>query len=517
MASPAQSRPQYQFGVYTVDLQACEVRKLGTRLIVQERPFQLLLALLERPGEVVTREELRRQLWPEGTFVDFDHNISSAVNKLRTALNDSAKHPSYVETVGRRGYRFIGDVKQILASPREATHPAPLAIGEPSAPPSTRWRVPRWTLLLATLILVAASAGYLRWTDSRSPVPAPGRVMLAVLPFENLTGDATQEYFSDGLTEEMITQLGRLDPERLGVIGRASVNSYKTHQKPLDQMGRELGVQYVLEGSVQRESGNVRVTAQLVQVKDQTQIWARQYDRQLKNLLALQGEITGEIASQIDLTLGRRVRPGNVTSPRVANESYEAYDLYLRGRYEWNKRNADGFAQAIAYFQQAIAKDPSNARAYAGLADTYALMSTYNYDPPKELMPKAREAALRALHIDEKLAQAHTSLGLIAEFYDWDFASAEKEFRRAIELDPNYPTGHQWYAEFLANQGKFPQALAESERARQLDPLSLIITTDYGAILYYSRQYDRAIEVFEGVLATDPAFSRAHMVVPAYA
>src|SRR5438105_4729576 len=408
MASPAQSRPQYQFGVYTVDLQACELRKLGSRIVLQERPFQLLLALLERPGEVVTREELRQQLWPDGTFVDFDHNISSAVNKLRTALSDSAKHPSYVETVGRRGYRFIGDVKQVAPSPPEVVRPASLAIGEPSAPPpSARWQVRRWALLLTALIFVSALAGYLRWSDSRPPAPAAGRVMLAVLPFENLTGDTSQEYFSDGLTEEMITQLGRLDPERLGVIGRASVNSYKTHQKPLDQVGRELGVQYVLEGSVQRESGNVRVTAQLVQVKDQTQIWARQYDRQLKNLLALQGEITGEIATQIDLTLGSHVRSGNVTSPSVANESYEAYDLYLRGRYEWNKRNADGFAQAIAYFQQAIAKDPSNAPAYAGLADTYALMSTYNLDPPKELMPKAREAALRALQIDEELAAAH--------------------------------------------------------------------------------------------------------------
>src|SRR5438552_15017001 len=516
MASPAQSRPQYQFGVYTVDLQACELRKLGSRIVLQERPFQLLLALLQRPGDVVTREELRQQLWPDGTFVDFDHNISSAVNKLRTALSDSAKHPSYVETVGRHGYRFIGDVKQVAATV-PAARPLPSAVGEAAVPfPSKRGLIPRWALLLTALIFVSALAAYLRWSNSRPPAPAAGRVMLAVLPFENLTGDTSQEYFSDGLTEEMITQLGRLDPERLGVIGRASVNSYKTHQKPLDQVGRELGVQYVLEGSVQRESGNVRVTAQLVQVKDQTQIWARQYDRQLKNLLALQGEITGEIASQIDPILDSSQRAGKVSRPETSRDSYDAYDLYLRGRYEWNKRTADGFAQAIAYFKQAIAKDPSNAHAYAGLADTYALMSTYNLDPPKELMPKAREAALRALHIDEKLAEAHTSLGLIAEFYDWDFPTAEKEFRRAIELDPNYPTGHHWYAEFLAYQGKFPQAFAESERARQLDPLSLIITTDYGAILSYSRQYDRAIEVFEGVLATDPSFSRAHMVVSAY-
>src|SRR5438309_1476892 len=460
MASPARSRPQYQFGVYIVDLQACELRKLGSRIVLQERPFQLLLALLERPGDVVTREELRQQLWPDGTFVDFDHNISSAVNKLRTALSDSAKHPSYVETVGRRGYRFIGDVKQVAASPPEVVRPASLAIGEPSAPPpSARWQVRRWALT-ATLIFVSALALYLRWSNFRPPNPATsGRVMLAVLPFENLTGDTSQEYFSDGLTEEMITQLGRLDPERLGVIGRASVNSYKTHQKPLDQVGRELGVQYVLEGSVQRESGNVRVTAHLVQVKDQTQIWARQYDRQLKNLLALQGEITGEIASQIDLTLGRRVRAGNVTSPRVGDESYEAYDLYLRGRYEWNKRSANGFAQAISYVKQAIANDPSNARAYAGLADTYALISTYNLDPAKEIMAKAWEAALHALHVGERLADAHTLLGLIADFYDWDFPAAARAFRRASELDPNYPTRHHCYAEFLSYQGRVPQAL----------------------------------------------------------
>src|SRR5438067_6632427 len=336
MSSPAQSRPQYQFGVYIVDLQACELRKLGSRIVLQERPFQLLLALLERPGEVVTREELRQLLWPDGTFVDFDHNISSAVNKLRTALSDSAKHPSYVETVGRRGYRFIGDVKQVAATVPAMRQKAGAAGEAAVLLPSKRGLIPRWALLLTALIFVSALAGYLRWSNSRPPAPAAGRVMLAVLPFENLTGDTSQEYFSDGLTEEMITQLGRLDPERLGVIGRASVNSYKTHQKPLDQVGRELGVQYVLEGSVQRESGSVRVTAQLIQVKDQTQIWARQYDRQLKNLLALQGEITGEIASQIDLTLGGHLRPGNVNAA-AANERDEADDPYLSSRYDCDR------------------------------------------------------------------------------------------------------------------------------------------------------------------------------------
>ena len=340
--------------------------------------------------------------------------------------------------------------------------------------------------------------------------------MLAVLPFENLTGDPAQDYLSDGLTEEMIAQLGRLDPEHLGVIARTSVMHYKHTTEQAGQIGRELGVQYVLEGSLRRESDRVRVTAQLVQMKDQTHIWSRQYDRELKSLLALQGEIAQETADEIQLTLGKGHKLWATDRKVASPTSYQAYELYLKGRYFWNKRTKDGFQQAADYFQQSIANDPNYARAYAGLADTYALMSSWSFVPQTEAIPKARAAALRALQLDDSLAEAHTSLALIAENYDYDWQTAEKEYRRAIQLDPQYATAHQWYAECLSFQGRFPEALEESERARQLDPLSLIIATDHAVILYFARQYDRAIEQFRAVLAMEPNFARAHMVVYPY-
>jgi tetratricopeptide (TPR) repeat protein len=291
---------------------------------------------------------------------------------------------------------------------------------------------------------------------------------------------------------------------------------YKHSTEEAGQIGRELGVQYVLEGSLRRESERVRVTAQLVEMKDQTRVWSRQYDRELKSLLALQGEIAQETADEIQQTLGSR-RKLRVTERKLAPpSSYQAYDFYLKGRFFWNKRTKEGFQQAADYFQQSIVNDPNYARAYAGLADTYALMSSWSLVPQAEAIPKARAAALRAMQLDDGLAEAHTSLALIAENYDYDWQTAEKEYRRAIQLDPQYATAHQWYAECLSFQGRFPEALEESERARQLDPLSLIIATDHAVILYFAREYDRAIEQFRAVLAMEPNFGRAHMVVYAY-
>jgi TolB-like protein/Tfp pilus assembly protein PilF len=317
------------------------------------------------------------------------------------------------------------------------------------------------------------------------------------------------------MTEEMITELGNLDPQHLGVTARTSVMHYKNSQTALDQIGRELGVQYVIEGSVRRESDRIRVTAQLIQIKDQTHVWAREYDRELNGVLALQGEIAHEIADEIQLTLGNH-RPVVPSRTTLSPQSYEAYDLYLKGQYFFNKRTAADLETAIGFFQQATVKDPNYARAYAGLADSYALMGGYSGRTQTELMPKARAAALRALEIDDLLPEGHTALALIVQNYDWDWQTAEREFRRAIELNPNYATAHHWYAEHLMWRGRFDEALQESERARQLDPLSLIIAADNGAILFYSRQYDRAIDKWRSVLQMDPGFRRAHLILGAY-
>ena len=519
MASPGQPAPNYKFGVFAVDTRSGELRKGGVRVKLQERPFRLLAALVAKPGELVTREELRQSLWPEGTFVDFDHNISSSINKLRSALNDSPTHPRYIETVGRRGYRFLADVKQVALNEAEATLERTPEITATSATPSASkshaWR--RWLMIFGIVSLVAAAfIGYRQWTQSRTRSPQPARTMLAVLPFDNLTGDPGQEYFGDGLTEEMIAQLGRMDPQHLGVIARTSVMHYKYSQASLEQIARELGVQYVLEGSIRRDSEKVRIAAQLIQVRDQTHLWAREYDRELKDVVPLQGEIAREIADEIQGSLGHHVPAAAIQQPSLSPQALEAYNLYLKGLYFWNKRTIAGFQEAITYFQQATEKDRNCARAYAGLADAYALIAGYSGVPQVEYAPKARAAALRALEIDANLPEAHTALALIVENYDWDWQTAEKEYRRAIELDPNYATAHHWYAEYLMWQGRFSEALTESERARQLDPLSLIIATDHGAILYFSRQYDRAIEQFRSVREMDPAFPRAGLLGSAY-
>jgi TolB-like protein/DNA-binding winged helix-turn-helix (wHTH) protein/Tfp pilus assembly protein PilF len=514
-----EERRQFRFGDFVVNPRARTLHRQGIRLKLHRQPFELLLLLLEHPGEVVTREQIAKVLWP-GTFVDCEHGMNTVVKKLRQILGDSADNPRYIETVPRVGYRFAAELqRQELPQrpPETVSHSTVESSSEPSYTLHKNRVIGKWLIAVASLILLSAisTVYFLHFRQRSSASPVTGRVMLAVLPFENLTGDPDQEYFSDGLTEEMISQLGRVAPTDLGIIAPASVMPYKQHPQELDQIGRQLGVEYVLEGSVRRDSQNVRIAARLVQLKDQKLVWSRQYDRGLTDLLVLQGEIAQEIADEIQLTLGGS---HNRSAEAAVSKAppFAAYDLYLRGRYFLNKRSAPGFQQAIAYFQQAIAKDPSYAQAYVGLADSYALTSSYNDGPPNELIPRARAAALKALQINDSLAEAHTALAVIAQNYDWDWQTAEKEYRRAIELDPNYPTAHHWYAECLALQGKFSEAFTQIDRARQLDPLSLIILADRGAFLYFDRQYDRAIEQFRTVGDMDPNFPRKQLIISAY-
>jgi TolB-like protein/DNA-binding winged helix-turn-helix (wHTH) protein len=510
----------FRFGPYELRPQSRELFKSGRRLKLRPQPFQVLHALLERSGHVVTREELRQILWPVETFVDFEHSLNTSIKELRGVLNDSAGEPRYIETLPKLGYRIVVPVASDLPIGSTEAVPRPEASDAQASPPENgfldRLRHllaprPRAIAIAASVVLLLGLAAYLQWLRPRPRPEAPSaRFMLAVLPFENLTGDAAQDYFSDGMTEEMITHLGRLDPQRLGVIARTSVMHYKHGQEQLEEIGRELGVQYVLEGSVRRDADKVRISAQLIQTKDQTHLWARQYDREMSSLLTLQAEIAQEIADEIQLTFDGNRPVAPVHHVALSPQAYEAYDLYLKGRYFWNKRTPQDLRRAIDCFQQAIAKDPAYARAYAGLADSYALMSGYNLAPPTENMPKARAAALRALQMDDHLAEAHASLASIAQNYDWDWETAEREYRRAIQLDPNYATAHHWYAQCLGFLGRFDEAFSEMERARQLDPLSLIIATDHGEVFYLSRQYDRAVQQFHAVLGIDPGFPRAH-------
>ena len=503
------SRSLYEFGEFHLDAQQRVLRRGKDPVALTPKALDVLVLLVQHSGQLVTKDELMKAVWSD-SFVE-ESNLTQTIFMLRKALGEVPEQ-RYVLTVPGRGYRFAADVKLVASSPASGAEEASIATEDvPDRWPLLR----RWQARVAFVALLGVAFGaYAGWVRPRTGSKPPTRFMLAVLPFQNLTGDASQEYFSDGLTEEMIAQLGNLDPQRLGVIARTSVMHYKGSQSSMDQIGRELGVQYVLEGSVRRDANSVRVTAQLIQTRDQTHLWSRQYDRQLTGILSLQEQIAREVADDIQSTFGdqKTVPAARSFSP----EQYESYDLYLKGQYFLNKRTADNLEKAIDYFSQAVAKDPKQARAYAGMADAYALMSGYSSRPQSEFMPKAYTAATRAIEIDDTLPEAHAALALVVQNDQWDWQTAEKELRRAIALNPNYATAHHWYAEHLMWRGRFEEAIAESERARQLDPLSLIIAADHGAILYYARQYDAAIVKFRSVLQMEPQFPRAHLIQCVY-
>jgi eukaryotic-like serine/threonine-protein kinase len=362
-------------------------------------------------------------------------------------------------------------------------------------------------VLSASLVALAIAVAVMWWKGKAS---RPASAGIAVLPFENLGGDKANAYFADGIQDEILTRLSKI--ANLKVISHTSTQHYKGAPRNLPEIARQLGVAHILEGSVQKSGDTVRVNVQLIKAASDSHLWAETFDRKLTDIFAVESEVAKAIADQLRAKLTGQEEQVIAAKP---TDNVEAYDLYLRGQYFWNKRTSEGFERSINYFQQAIEKDPRFARAYAALADSYVLSSGYNSSvTPKEVMPKAHEAAARALELDEGLAEAHTALAVIAQDYDWDWKAAEIEYRRALELNPNYATAHHWYGEYLALQGRFDEAFREMERARQLDPLSLIIGSDNCVILYYARQYDRSIAQCQSVLQMEPAFPRAHQPYP---
>ena len=501
-----------RFGSFIFDFAAGRLERDGERVRLTNQPAQLLAVLLQRSDETVTREEIQKALWGDSPYSDSERSLNVAVAKVREALGDSAEDPKFIATVPRRGYRFIAPVASVeepavIPEFTGMTYRTPVpSVSPPPTEPAVRQPPRRRAALIAASLLVVGLTlfwGYRRVRGIGEQPPSPG-IRLAVLPFDNLIGDAEQDYVCDGLTEELITRLGQLQPERLAVIARTSVMRYKKGARPVREIGRELGVDYVLEGSVRGEGGKTRVTAQLIRVKDEIHLWAASYDRDLHNLIGMQDEVALNVASHVRLMLDEigSARIDRPLDPR-------AHDEYLLGRYQWNKRTEDGYRKAVSHFERAIALDAAYARAYAGLADTHVLMYGLVEGEGEAFIRQARAAASKAIEINPQLAEAHTSLGLIAMNHDWDWAASQREYRRAIELDPNYPTAHHWYAEFLNAQGRFDEALGEIERARQLDPLSLMIGTDTGKILAYARRYPEAIAQLHKVLDEDPNFLQA--------
>lgn len=436
-----------QFGPFELDSEAGELRKHGSKIRLQEQPLQILQQLLEHPGEVVTRQELQKRIWPADTFVDFDHGLYSAVQRLRDALGDTAETPRYVETLPRRGYRFIGKIE----------------------------------------------------------CDAPRMRSLAVLPLENLSRDPDQEYFAEGLTEALITTLAKIG--ELRVVSRTSVMQYKGIRKSLREIARELDVDTVVEGTVLREGRRVRITAQLIDALKETHLWAESYERDLRDVLALQAELAQAIAREIRVKLTpldhARFGEAHPINP-------EAYEAYLKGRYHWNRRSGEGFGKAVQCFQQAIAKDPTYAVAYAGLADCLSLLGAWGVVAPDDGCGKAKGLALQALEMDPSLAEAHASLAWASMWHDHDFLAAEREFERSLELNPRYAIAHGWFGFYLAMMGRYEEAYTEITRALRLDPHSSALHYAFGVLYWSGRRYDQAIQEYEKALDLEPANAMAH-------
>jgi TolB-like protein/DNA-binding winged helix-turn-helix (wHTH) protein/Flp pilus assembly protein TadD len=496
------TRRNVRFGAFEFDLQTGELRKHGLRIKLHGQPIDVLATLLDHPGEVVTREELQKRLWPADTYVDFEHSLNAAIKRLRAALGDSADAPRFVETLARQGYRFIAP----LSHPVDDAPPA----AAQNQKPARRRRIVLFATAAVALVLPAViglNVAGLRETLRGRAVSSPIR-SLAVLPLANLSGNRDQDYFADGMTDALGYSLEGISALR--VISRTSSIHYRGSSKPLPEIAHELNADAVIEGSVLRSGDRVRITVQLVQAATDRRLWGNSYEGDLREVFTLQSEVAGRIADEIHVAL---TPPDRARLARVRGTNPDAYLAYSQGRFLWNKRTEEDLKKAIGHFQQAIEKDPNYALNYDGLADSWVSLGWYSYLSPAETFPHAKAAVTKALSLDDSLAEAHTSLAFVSLYYDWDWAKAEREFRRAIDLNPNYANAHHWYAEFLSLVGQHEQAIAESERARELDPLSNIINTWVGSRYFFARQYDQAIEQYRNAVEMDPHFVPARLVL----
>lgn len=533
-----------RFAGFELNLQTGELRQDGVAIRLQPQPTLILTLLASRPGNLVTREEIQQRIWGAETFIDFDTGLNSAIRQIRHALKDDTGSPRFIETVPRRGYRFLASLEKIpekipekieekiedngsgpalqpgvvldrnnagkrgsAGSPdstvpsqalQPGTGPTTMAAGlAPAIKLRPRWR-PTWAFAVGGTVLAALLVVAIWFTLFRG---RGGEAIdsVAVLPFVNASSDPDTEYLNDGIAETLIAQLSQIP--RLKVMARSTVFRYKGGNVDPQKVGRDLNVRAVLTGRVSQRGETLTISMELMDVRDGSQLWGGRYSRKLTDIVAVQEDIAHEVTGKLRLQLA-----GEEEKRLAAHvtENAGAYQLYLKGRYHWNKRTPDGLQKAMESFQQAIVKDPNYALAYAGLADCYHIPA--NPLPPKERMPLAKAAAMKALQLDDTLVEAHTTLARVLFAYDWDWPAAEKEFRRAIELNPRYATAHQWYGGYLSATGRFREADAEKKRALELEPLSLIINFEVGLASYFSRDYDQAIDRFQKTLELDASF-----------
>ena len=499
-----------RFGVFQLDPTTGELVRAGRQVRLQEQPFKILMLLLERPGELVARDDLRRQLWAADTFVDFDDGVNAAVKKLRFALGDSSENPRFIETIPRRGYRFIAPVARVVdTAPRQVAD-------ESTSSPHARFPPSGKALAVGLALFVTAAIAAVTLINTEAPPERssnPSAIRsLVVLPLKNVSNDPAEQYFADGMTEELTTRIASLGGLR--VISRTSSMQYKETRKSLPQIASELNVDAVVEGSVLRSDGRVRITARLVQANTDRQLWAESYDRDERDVLKLQNEVARDIAHNVSLS----VRSASAERTPVARTVHpDAHQSYLKGRYRWHTRRWDELQSAIGDLERAISIEPEYALAYAGLADVYLVLPLLGSVTQEEAYPKARAAAEKALALDPGLAEAHNSNAYVKLYLDWDFTGAERGFRKAIELNPSYATAHQWYAELLSFQGRREEAIAEMRIALDLDPLAAVMHHQAGQTYQQARQYDQAIQEYRNAIALDPQFIGASSMFMSFA
>jgi TolB-like protein/DNA-binding winged helix-turn-helix (wHTH) protein/Tfp pilus assembly protein PilF len=489
------SKHLYAFGPYRLDSEERVLLRDGQPVTLPPKDLETLLVLVERAGHIVGKDELLERVWP-GVFVE-EGNLSRRIFNLRQVLENNENGEKYIQTIPRRGYRFVA----LVQKDREGAAPA-VSFSAPAEPeaairPGHKRNV--WLLLpaLAAIAVIAILVVRRFWP---TPSSSPQKAMLAVLPFENLSGDPREDYFADGLTEEMIAQLGQLQPARLGVIARTSIVRYRHTKETIAQIGQELGVGYLLEGSVRRGGDRVRVTAQLIQATQQTHLWAQTYERPLSDVLAIQREIAEKITNSLSIQL----LPIETNSSVPAPVNLESYDKYLLGLHELGEDTRESVNKAIQYFQEGIAKDPKNARLYSALAEAYDAATTY-YSPPAEVMPRAKEAALRAVELDPNLASGHVRLGYVHLFFDWDWPGAEAEYRRALQINPSLPEAQLGYADYLATLGRFEEALSRVQQAYLYDPLAVESRKEAMWIYYFSGRMPETVQQCKKTIELEPS------------
>jgi TolB-like protein/DNA-binding winged helix-turn-helix (wHTH) protein len=496
-----------RFGVFEVDLRSEEIRKHGIKLKLHRQPFQVLAVLLEHPGEIVTREQLRARLWSADTFVEFDKGLDTAIHRLRNALADSAENPRFVETLPRKGYRFIAPIEEVTSPRNEEPRP------EQVEARSRDNRFPRFIALpvgLAAVTLAILIALYVFRSQQRAPQVAAHRISsLVVLPFENASGDPSQKYLVNGVTDQLTEDLSKI--RSLRVISRSSAMQYKRNPESLLQFAQELKVDGVITGTVKLSGNRVRITTRLLDVGTNRQVWTRDYERDLGDLSSLGFDVATAVAeqSQIQLSLEEQKQ-----LPQKHSISPEAYDHYLNGRYEGDHWTDEDLQKSVADLKAVINQEPNYAPAWAGLSTVYSLMDLFRYLPHKVAVESTKEAALKALELDDTLSEAYVSLAS-ASLSEWSWAAAAQEEQRAIDLDPNNATAHQWWGYLLRAEGRYDESIAEMKTALALDPLTANKKQSLGATLYQAGHYDEALQLFRGISDPDANSERRHRFMAA--